>query len=113
MPGDNPRRGDIYHVHFDPPVGPHYGVVISSDAINRAGAAVLVAIITSKNVDKIYPHEFKLPAGLLAKASKVKCHSIVMVSKKNLNANAYMTTIADQDMQGLDIALMQVFDLWR
>jgi len=113
MPGDTPQRGDIYHVHFDPPVGRHYAVVISSDAINRTSDTVLVAVITSKGMDKVYPHEFKLPEGLLPKPSKVKCQSIVMVSKKNLNATTYVTTIPERDMMGLDIALMQALDLWR
>lgn len=113
MPGDTPCRGDIYHVNFPAPVGPHYTVIISSDAINRASNAVLVALITSKDIDRIYPHEFKIPEGLLSKPSKVKCQSIFMVEKKRLNATTYETTILDRDMPGLDIALMQALDLWR
>jgi|GEM_PF-4694395 len=113
MPGDRPRRGDIYHVRFDPPIGPHYAVVISSDAINRFSDYVLVAIITSKDVEDPGPHEFKLPSGLLPKPSKVKCQSIVQVFKKNLNATTYVTTIPERDLVGLDIALMQALDLGR
>jgi len=116
MPGDTPRRGDIYHVSFAPPVGPHYAVVISSDAINRSSNTMntmLVAVITSKGLEKVYPHEFKLPEGLLSKPSKVKCQSIIAVPKKSLNATTYVTTIPERDMMGLDIALMQALDLWR
>jgi mRNA-degrading endonuclease toxin of MazEF toxin-antitoxin module len=112
MPGDSPQRGDIYHVSFGLPIGPHYAVVVTADVINRNANTVLVAIITSMGMDKVYPHEFAVPKGLLPKPSKVKCHALIMVPKAELNRNNYVTTINQRDMQGLDIALLKALDLW-
>ena len=112
MPGDDPVRGDIYHIKFPTPVGPHYAIVVTADAINRASDTVLVATITTQGVERIYPHEFKVPNGLLPKPSKVKCHSIIMLEKQELTATNYVDTIYKRDMQGLDLALLKTFHLW-
>ncbi len=112
MPDDFPSRGDIYRVEFDPPVGVHYAVVVTADAINRNANTVLLAVITSQGMDKIYPHEFQVPAGLLPRPSKVKCHSIIMWPKEELNKKNYVSTIDKRDMQGLDVALLKALDLW-
>jgi mRNA-degrading endonuclease toxin of MazEF toxin-antitoxin module len=110
VPDDFPLRGDIYYVGFPDPVGSHYAVVVTADAINRNSDTVLVATITTKGIDKIYPHEFKVPTGLLPKPSKVKCHSIIMLEKEELKN--YIGTIDKKDMQGLDVALLRTLDLW-
>ena len=112
MPGNIPLRGDIYHVKFPNPVGPHYAVVVTADAINRASDTVLVATVTTQGVERIYPHEFKVPSGLLPKPSKVKCHSIIMLDKQELTATNYVDTINKRDMTGLGLALLKTFDLW-
>lgn len=112
MPGDFPLRGDIYHVGFDPPLGPHFAVVVTADAINKNADAVVLAVITTKGLDSIYPHEFRVPSGLLPKPSKVKCHSLILWPKEELNQKNYVSTFDKRDIQGLDIALMQALDLW-
>lgn len=112
MPGDSPLRGDIYRVKLDPPVGPHYAIVVTTDAINRNAETILLAVITSKGLDNIYPHEFEIPEGLLPKPSKVKCHSLVMWPKEELTQKNYVATIDKRDIQGLDIALLKALDLW-
>ncbi len=112
MPDDTPLRGDIYRVKFDPPVGPHYAVVVTADAINRNADTVLLAVITSRGMKRIYPHEFRVPAGLLPKPSKVKCHSLIMWPKEDLTQENYVGTIEKRDMQGLDVALLKALDLW-
>lgn len=112
VPGDSPLRGDIYRVDFDEPMGPHYAVVVTNNAINENADAVLVAVITSKGVGKRYPHEFILPQGILPKPSKVKCHNMAMVLKEELTAKNYVGELSQQDMQGLDFALLKALDLW-
>jgi len=112
VPGNAPRRGDIYHLELDNPVGPHYAIVVTTNAINENADTVLLALITSKGMDKIYPHEFNLPAGLLPKPSKVKCHSIIAWPKEELQQANYKTTLDQRDLPGLDVALMKTFDLW-
>ncbi|MBI1729065.1 type II toxin-antitoxin system PemK/MazF family toxin [Candidatus Acetothermia bacterium] len=111
MPANSPTRGDIYHLDFDE-IGPHYGVVISGDAINRNASTVLIAVISSKGTDTIYPHEFLLPAGLLRKPSKVKCQNITAWPKEELNSKNFSCSLDPKDMQGLDVALMKALDVW-
>lgn len=112
MPGNFPQRGDIYHVEFDPPVGPHPAVIVTADVINQNTDTVVLAVVTSKGVDRIYPHEFRIPTGLLRDPSKVKCHTLITWPKEILNENTYIGTIDQRDMQGLDIALEKALNLW-
>ncbi|MBI1743559.1 type II toxin-antitoxin system PemK/MazF family toxin [Candidatus Acetothermia bacterium] len=113
MPGHFPCRGDIYHVDFGPPIGSHFAVIVAADAINSSDEVVLMAVITSKGLEKIYPNEFKLPEGLLRKPSKVACHRLVIVDKNELTDDSFQNTIPKRDMQGLDSALMMALDLWK
>lgn len=112
MPGDFPQRGDIYQVEFDPPVGPHPAVIVTADVINRNADTVVLAVVTSKGVDRIYPHEFCIPTGLLHDPSKVKCHTLITWPKETLNEDTYLGTISERDIQGLEIALEKALDLW-
>lgn len=112
VPADSPIRGDIYHIAFAPPAGPHYAVVVTADTINKNANTVLVASITSKRVNTIYPYEFKLPESLLPKPSKVKCYHLVLVAKAELTYENYIGTISKKEMQGLDVALCKALDLW-
>jgi len=112
LPGSTPKRGDIYRVTFDDPVGPHYAVVVTTNAINDNANAVLVAVVTSKNTNTTYPHEFLVPSGLLPKPSKVKAHALVMVVKEEFSQKNYVNTLSDRDIQGLDVALMKALGLW-
>lgn len=114
MPRDQPVRGDIYHIDFPPPWGPHYAVVVSHDVINTSSKSVVVALITSQHVEEIYPHQFKVPNGILSKPSKVKGDALVMIYRDDIKADNWMGAIQDdKDIQGLDIAIMQALDLWR
>ena len=56
------RRGDIVRLRLDPVEGAEQGgdrpgLVISPDIINRHNPVVLIAAITSKKTEKVYPHE--------------------------------------------------------
>lgn len=63
MTFDNPpRRGEIVRVRLDPVEGSEQGgerpgLVVSPDFINRYSPVVLVAAITSRRTEKIYPFE--------------------------------------------------------
>jgi len=61
------HRGDIVRVDFDPVQGSEQGgvrpaLVISPELINR-GDVIVVASITSKNTDRVFPWECLLEAG--------------------------------------------------
>jgi len=113
MPGNSPLRGDIYHVRFEPPVGKHYAVVVTADAINAYSDSLVVAVITTKHMDRIYPHQVKIPKGVLDVPAKVKCDNLMMWPKGELSSNTYVATIPKRDMPGLDMALLNALDLWH
>lgn len=71
-------RGDVIRVRLDPvegseQAGERPAVVISPDIINQYSPVVIVAAITSKKTDKIYPFEVLInpPEGGLTEKSKV------------------------------------------
>ncbi len=56
------RRGDIVRVRLDPVEGSEQGgdrpgLILSPDLINQHSPVILVAAITSKKTDKVYPFE--------------------------------------------------------
>ena len=112
MPANSPRRGDIYHLKIDEPIGPRYAVVVTANAINDNADTVLLALITLQGMDQIYPHEFNLPLGLLPKQSKVKGHALIAWPKHELSSGNYKAALSARDMPGLDVALMKALDLW-
>ena len=93
-------------------MGPHYAVVVTADAINRNASTVLLAVITSRRIDEVYPHEFLLPLSLLPKPSKVLGHSIVIWPKEELTQKNFVASLGKRDLPGLDAALMMALELW-
>jgi mRNA interferase MazF len=72
------RRGDVIRVRLDPTEGSEQAgtrpaVVLSPDVINDHSPVILVAAITSKKTDRIYPFEALIepPDGGLTQRSKV------------------------------------------
>lgn len=112
MPGNSPVRGDIYHFDFERPLGPHYAIVVSSDALNASSVSIVVALITSAHMDNIWPHQFPVPKGLLKKPSKVKCDALIMLPREDCTADNWKTTVNNRDMDGLNVSLMKALDLW-
>lgn len=113
MPGDAPARGDVYHMAFEPPIGEHYAVVVTNDAINANSTSVVVAIITTRHMDKVYPHQLRLPKEITGKPCKVKCDKLMMWPRDELTQQEFLGTLDDQLNQGLDVALEIALDLWR
>jgi len=63
-----PRRGQVYLVSFDPTVGAEIrktrpALVIQNDVANRFSPITIVAAITSKTDERLYPTEVPLPKG--------------------------------------------------
>jgi mRNA interferase MazF len=61
-------RGEIYLVEFDPAVGSEIkktrpAIIIQNDTANRFSPVTIVAAITSKFDDKLYPTEVLIHAG--------------------------------------------------
>lgn len=61
-------RGEVYLIKFDPTVGseikkPRPALVIQNDTANRYSPVTIVAAVTSKFGDKLYPTEVLIQAG--------------------------------------------------
>ena len=64
----SPRRGEVYLVNFDPTIGSEIrktrpALIIQNDIANQNSPVTIVAAITSKFDDKLYPTEVPLKKG--------------------------------------------------
>ena len=85
------KRGDIVRIRLDPvegseQAGERPAVVISPDIINQHSPVIIVAAITSKKTDKVYPFEVLIhqPEGGLTKKSKVLLLHIRSIDKRRI-----------------------------
>ena len=85
------KKGEIHLALLDPTVGREISktrpvVIISNDINNRFSGTVTVLPIISKNLEKVYPFEVRLPksAGNLPKDSKVKADQIRTLDKRRM-----------------------------
>ena len=87
-----PKRGDIYLVNFDPTVGAESwktrpALVLQNDIANKSSPVTIVAAISSKFDDALYPTEVLISAKArtgLAVDSVVLLNQIRTVDKKRL-----------------------------
>jgi mRNA interferase MazF len=85
------QRGEIIRVQLDPAEGSEQAgerpaIVLSPDIINQHSPVIIIAAITSKKVDKIYPFEVLLepPEGGLVEKSKALLLHLRSVDKKRI-----------------------------
>lgn len=86
-----PRRGEVWLVDFDPTVGAEIrktrpALVIQNDVGNRLSPIVIVAVITSKFDEEVYPTEVVIepPERGLSVSSVVQLNQIRSVDKRRL-----------------------------
>lgn len=85
-----PERGEVYWVKLDPAVGSEISktrpaVIISNDTGNRYSDRIIVAPLTSKGIDKVYPFEVKISAeDGVNSVSKVLLDQIRTIDKSRL-----------------------------
>lgn len=78
----HPDRGDLVHVNLSPSAGheltgPHYALVLSSKAYNRASGMAICVAVTSRM--RSGPFEISLPKGTLpAKAGVGQVNSVIL-----------------------------------
>ena len=104
------KRAEIHLAALDPTVGREIAktrpvVIISNDINNQYSGTVTVLPITSKNLNKIYPFEVKLPkgAGKLPKNSKVKADQIRTLDKRRLIK--YVGKLGEEEIARIETAL--------
>ena len=87
-----PKRGDIFLVNFDPTLGAEIrktrpALVLQNDIANRSSPITIVAAITSKFDETLYPTEILIPAqgkAGLSVDSVVLLNQLRSVDKKRL-----------------------------
>lgn len=85
------KRGEIYWVNLDPTIGSEMrktrpALVVSNDVNNLHAQTVTVLPLTT-SVEKVYPFEVRLEAGVYGnkEAAKVKANQIRTVDKRRLS----------------------------
>jgi len=85
------RRGDVYLVNFDPTIGAEIkktwpALVIQNDIANRHSPITIVAAVTSKFDERLYPTEvlIRLPEGGVSEDSVVLLNQIRSIDKARL-----------------------------
>jgi len=106
-----PRRGDVYLVNFDPTIGAEVqktrpAVVIQNDIGNRWSPITIVAAMTSRFEDPLYPTEVLVSAseGGLAVDSVVLLNQIRSVDKTRLVRR--LGALKTQTVKEVDQALL-------
>jgi mRNA interferase MazF len=104
------NRGEIHLAALDPAIGQEIAktrpvVVVSNDINNRYSGTITVLPITSKNLQKVYPFEAKLPkgSGNLPKDSKAKADQVRTLDKRRLIKR--IGILNDEEMNEIETAL--------
>ena len=86
-----PRRGEVYLVNFDPTIGAEIkktrpALIVQNDISNKHSPITIVAAITSKFDDELYPTEvlIEAPEGGLATDSVVLLNQVRSIDRKRL-----------------------------
>ena len=106
-----PRTGDIYLVNFDPTIGAEIrktrpALVLQNDIANKSSSVTIVAAISSKFDDPLYPTEVLISAKArtgLAVDSVVLLNQIRTVDKRRLVKR--LGTLSAAKMEDVDRAL--------
>ena len=113
---NNPKRGDIVRVRLSPvegskKFGQRPALVISPDLINEHSPVILIAAITSKKVNRIYPFEVGVrpPDGGLSLPSKILLMHTRSIDKRRLIG--FYGRVTDETMAKVDEALKIVTGL--
>ena len=105
-----PRRGDILRARLNPIEGSEQGgerpvLVLSPDIINQHSTIILVAALTSRKIERLYPFEALIepPEGGLTQRSKAMLLHIRSIDKRRITG--YYGTVSDEVMARVDSAL--------
>lgn len=104
------RRGDVIRVRLDPVEGSEQsgarpGLVISPDLINQHSPVILVAAVTSRKTEKVYPFETLVepPEGGLRQRSKVLLMQLRALDQARVMGK--YGALGEETMERVDAAL--------
>ena len=114
----NPRRGEIFLVNFDPTVGAEIkktrpAIILQNDIANRHSPITIVAAITSGFEDLLYPTEVlvRAPEGGLSSDSVVLLNQLRSLDRRRLVRR--IGRVTRRTMIAVDRALMLSLGLVR
>jgi mRNA interferase MazF len=106
-----PRRGEVYFVAFDPTLGAEIrktrpALILQNDIANRSSPITIVAAITSRFDEELYPTEVlvRAPEGGLEADSVVLLNQIRSVDRRRLMRR--IGRLVPETMRLVDRALM-------
>ena len=107
-----PRRGEVYLADLDPVVGTEIAktrpvLIISNDIGNELSRRVIVAPITSKGTERVYPFEVLLAYGDggLSRTSKALFDQIRTLDKRRLGPRLGALPLERMELVGEAIRL--------
>lgn len=111
-----PRRGEVYLVNFDPTIGAEIkktrpALIVQNDIANRHSPVTIVAAITSRFDEPLYPTEIliKAPEGGLAVDSVVLLNQIRSIDRQRLVKR--LGALKTETLQKVDLAIKISFSL--
>ena len=112
------RRGDVVRVRLDPvegseQAGERPALVLSPDVVNEHSPVVIVASITSKKTERVYPFEalIRVLEGGLSVTSKVCLMQMRSVDKRRVLS--VCGSVSDETMRQVDDAIKVATGLRR
>ncbi len=106
----HPRRGEVYLVNFEPTLGSEIkktrpALILQNDIANRFSPLTIVAAISSKFEERLYPTEILVepPEGGLTKPAVVLLNQIRSIDKQRLLRR--IGRLKPETMQRVDQAL--------
>ncbi len=105
-----PRRGEVYWVALDPTRGSEIAktrpcVIISNDVGNQHSARVIVAAVSSKGAERVYPFEVLVEAGEAGLSERGKVHLDQIRSIDKVRLGRRIGLLSSESMQAIDRAL--------
>lgn len=85
-PDIQPEEGDIVLFYCPDSHSKKYAISLEPLRIHQYKTTFNGVLLTSRRVDKIYPHDYLLPGGLMPLLTKVICDQPVLIYKKSVIA---------------------------
>jgi mRNA-degrading endonuclease toxin of MazEF toxin-antitoxin module len=92
-----PEEGDIVYFYYNDAGKNKFAVNLEPRILHKNKDTFNAVVITSQNVDVIYPGDYRLPNGTLHKDSKVICDQIVPLPKSEIKGVA--ANVTQQDLE--------------